>query len=119
VETNQDLIARFSRQFHLDPNLFIQASKRFLQDNVQAVATFTRRSTMNVSWILRRAWRGCDDWKTLATNMKQARAIESAAKKSGIQVIVIMKRAIIPETGRRIRWSRTGIKSATSAGSSS
>src|SRR3989442_8227703 len=42
VETNQDLIARYSKQFHLDPNLFCPSLEAlFARVNPQAVAIFT------------------------------------------------------------------------------
>ena len=90
VETNRDLIARYSERFHLDPNLFYPSLKTlFAKTNVQAVAIFTR--TFDHARVVETcAAHGVDVMmeKPLATNMKQARAIEAAAKKSGIQVIV-------------------------------
>ena len=90
VETNQDLIARYSRQFHLDPNLFYPSLEAlFARTNPQAVATFT--STFGHEEVVKFcAAHGVDVMmeKPLATNMKQARAIEAAVKKSGIQLIV-------------------------------
>src|SRR5882724_3037599 len=98
VETNRDLIARFSRQFHLDPNLFYPSLEAlFAKTNVQAVATFT--STFDhVGVVEICAAHGVDVMmeKPLATNMKQARAIEAAAKKSGIQVIVNYETSYYP-----------------------
>jgi scyllo-inositol 2-dehydrogenase (NADP+) len=90
VETNQNLIARYSRQFHLDQNLFYPSLEAVLaKTNVQAVATFT--STFGHERVVKMcAAHGLDVMmeKPLATNMKQARAIEAAVKKSGIQLIV-------------------------------
>ena len=90
VETNQDLIARYSKRFHLDPSLFYQSLEAFFaKTNVQAVATFT--STFDHEGVVEIcAAHGVDVMmeKPLATNMKQARAIEAAVKKSGIQLIV-------------------------------
>ena len=90
VETNQDLIARYSGRFHLNPNLFYPSLKAlFAKTNVQAVATFT--STFDHEGVVEIcAAHGVDVMmeKPLATNMKQARAIEAAVKKSGIQLIV-------------------------------
>src|ERR1017187_405178 len=90
VETNQDLITRYSERFHLDPNLFYPSLEGLLaKTNVQAVATFT--STFDHQRVVETcAAHGVDVMmeKPLATNMKQARAIQAAAKKSGIQVIV-------------------------------
>jgi predicted dehydrogenase len=98
VETNQDLIARYSRQFHLDQNLFYPSLEAlFSKTNVQAVATFT--SPFDHEGVVEIcATRGVDVMmeKPLATNMKQARAIEAAAKKSGIQVIVNYETSYYP-----------------------
>jgi len=90
VETNQDLIARYSGRFHLNPNLFYPSLEAlFAKTNVQAVATFT--STFDHEGVVEIcAAQGVDVMveKPLATNLKQARAIEAAVKKSGIQIIV-------------------------------
>lgn len=90
VETNQDLIARYSGRFHLNPNLFYPSLEAlFAKTNVQAVATFT--STFDHEGVVEIcAAHGVDVMmeKPLATNLKQARAIEAAVKKSGIQLIV-------------------------------
>ena len=90
VETNQDLIARYSGRFHLNPNLFYPSLEAlFAKTNVQAVATFT--STFDHEGVVEIcAAHGVDVMmeKPLATNMKQTRAIEAAVKKSGIQLIV-------------------------------
>ena len=90
VETNADLIARYSKRFHLDANLFYPSLETlFAKTNPQAVATFT--STYEHQRVVETcAAHGVDVImeKPLATNMKQARAIEAAAKRSGIQVIV-------------------------------
>jgi predicted dehydrogenase len=98
VETNQDLIARYSKRFHLDANLFYPSLEAlFAKTNVQAVATFT--SPFDHEGVVETcAARGVDVMmeKPLATNMKQARAIEAAAKKSGIQVIVNYETSYYP-----------------------
>lgn len=90
VETNQALIARYSRRFHLPPEIFFSSlDDLFARTNPQAVATFT--STYDHERVVEAcAAHGVDVMmeKPLATNMKQARAIAAAAKKSGIQVIV-------------------------------
>lgn len=90
VETNQDLIARYSRRFHLPPGIFFSSlDDLFTRTNPQAVATFT--STYDHERVVEAcAAHGVDVMmeKPLATNMKQARAIEAAAKKGGIQVFV-------------------------------
>ena len=98
VETNQDLIARYSGRFHLNPKLFYPSLEAlFAKTNVQAVATFT--STFDHEGVVEIcAAHGVDVMmeKPLATNMKQARAIEAAAKKSGIQVIVNYETSYYP-----------------------
>ena len=90
VETNQDLIGRYSQRFNLDPSLFYPSLEALLaKTNIQAVATFT--SIYDHEGVVKTcAAHGLDVMmeKPLATNMKQARAIAAAARKSGIQVIV-------------------------------
>jgi len=90
VETNQDLIERYSKRFHLAPSLFYSSMEDlFAHTNVQAVATFT--STFEHEAVVEAcAAHGVDVMmeKPLATNMKQARAIQAAAKQGGIQVFV-------------------------------
>ena len=90
METNQDLIARYSQRFHLDANLFYPSLESlFKKARPQAVATFT--STFEHQHVVETcAAHGVDVMmeKPLATNMKQARAIAAAARRSGIQVIV-------------------------------
>lgn len=90
VETNQDLIARYSKRFHLDSNLFYPSlDALFAKTNAQAVAIFT--SIYDHERVVKIcAAHGVDVMmeKPLATNMKQARAIADAVKKSGIQLIV-------------------------------
>jgi len=90
VETNQDLITRYSSRFHLPPEIFFSSMEElFARTNPQAVATFT--STYDHQRVVETcAEHGVDVMmeKPLATNMKQARAIVAAARKGGIQVIV-------------------------------
>jgi predicted dehydrogenase len=90
VETNQDLITRYSGRFHLHLDLFYPSLEAlFAKTNVQAVATFT--STFDHARVVEIcAAHGVDVMmeKPLAANMRQARAIQAAAKKSGIQIIV-------------------------------
>ena len=90
VETNQDLIERYSRRFHLSPSLFYSSLEDlFARTNVQAVATFT--STYDHQHVVEVcAAHGVDVMmeKPMATTTKQAKAMEAAANKSGIQVIV-------------------------------
>jgi len=90
VETNPDLIARYSAKFHLEPSLFYPSlAELFAKANVQAVATFT--STFAHERVVEAcAAQGVDVMmeKPMATSMKQARAIEAAVKKSGIELVV-------------------------------
>ena len=90
VETNAELIARYSHQFNLSSNLFYPSlATLFVKTKVQAVATFT--STFAHERVVAAcAAHGVDVMmeKPLATNLKQAQAIAAAADWSGIQVIV-------------------------------
>ncbi|HEY4417643.1 MAG TPA: Gfo/Idh/MocA family oxidoreductase [Verrucomicrobiae bacterium] len=90
VETNQDLIARYSKRFHLATNLFYPSLDDLLvHTNPQAFATFT--STYDHQRVVEFcAAHGLDVMmeKPLATNMKQARAIAAAVHRSGIQLMV-------------------------------
>jgi predicted dehydrogenase len=100
VETNQDLIARYTSRFHLDPALFYPDTKTlFAKANVQAVAIFS--STFSHERIVQAcAAQGVDVMmeKPMATTVKQARAIEAAVKKSGIQLIVNYETSWYPAT---------------------
>ncbi len=85
VETNQVLIDRYSKRFHLDSNLFYPSLEDlFTKTNVQAVATFTTVYD-HCGVVETCAAHGIDVMmeKPLAANMKQARTIEAAVKKSG------------------------------------
>ncbi len=90
VETNQDLIARYTQRYHLATNLFYPSlDALFAGAHPQAVATFT--STFDHLRVVEAcAKQGVDVMmeKPLAANLKQARAIAAAAQKSGIQVFV-------------------------------
>jgi predicted dehydrogenase len=90
VETNRVLIERYAQRFNLNPNLFYPSLEAlFAKTNVQAVAAFT--STFDHKRVVETcAAQGVDVMmeKPLAVNMQHARAIEAAAKRSGIQVIV-------------------------------
>ncbi|HXC98956.1 MAG TPA: Gfo/Idh/MocA family oxidoreductase [Verrucomicrobiae bacterium] len=100
VETNQDLITRYTSRFHLDPALFYLDTKTlFAKANVQAVAIFS--STFSHERIVEAcAAQGVDVMmeKPMATTVKQARAIEAAVKKSGIQLIVNYETSWYPAT---------------------
>ena len=90
VESKADLVARYAKRFKLDTNLFYPTLDALLaKTNIQAVATFT--STFEH----RRVVEMCAPKhihvmmeKPLAVNMNHARAIEAAAKKGNIHVIV-------------------------------
>jgi predicted dehydrogenase len=90
VESDPDLIARYTTRFHLDPGLFYPSLDALLAaTNVQAVATFT--SILEHTRVVETCAAHHVDVmmeKPLATNMKQARRIQRAAQRSGIQVIV-------------------------------
>jgi predicted dehydrogenase len=91
VETNQALIARYSQRFNLSPNLFFPSLEALAaKTKVSAVATFTSTydharvvetcAALGVGVVMME--------KPLAVNLKQARRIEAAAKKGGLQIIV-------------------------------
>lgn len=90
VETNRDLIERYSGKFHLSPNLFYPTLEALLAaTNVDAVATFTdvydhkqvveTCAAYHVDVMME---------KPMAVNLKAAKAIAAAVKKSGIQLVV-------------------------------
>jgi predicted dehydrogenase len=90
VETNEDLIKRYSQRFNLDPGLFHASLKKlFAATKVQAVAIFTS-TYAHEGVVTACAEQGVDVMmeKPMATTMKQARKIEAAVKKSGIQLVV-------------------------------
>jgi predicted dehydrogenase len=90
VEPDQALAAYYAKRFHLPSDLFYPSLEALMaKTNVNAVATFT--STLDH----RRVVEMCAPLhlavmveKPLAVNMKEARAIQAAAKRGGIQVIV-------------------------------
>jgi len=90
IESRADLISRYAKRFDLPANLFCPTLDELLaRTNIQAVATFT--STFEHRRIVEMcAAKGIHVMmeKPLAVNMEHARAIEAAAKKGGIQVIV-------------------------------
>jgi predicted dehydrogenase len=90
VEPNAELIARYAKRFKLETNLFYPTLDALLaKTNIQAVATFTstfeHRRVVEMS-----APRHIHVMmeKPLAVNMEHARAIEAAAKKGNVHVIV-------------------------------
>jgi predicted dehydrogenase len=90
VEPDEQLAGRYANTYHLNTNLFYRSLEEMLDKaNVQAVAIFT--STFDHRQVVEKcAARGlhCMMEKPLAVNMEHARAIASAAKKGGIQVVV-------------------------------
>jgi scyllo-inositol 2-dehydrogenase (NADP+) len=90
VETNSDLIARYSQRFQLDRSLFYPTIAALLaRTNVQAAAAFG--SVFDHRQVVEECAPHHIDVmmeKPLAVNMKHARAIESAAKKYGIEIVV-------------------------------
>jgi predicted dehydrogenase len=90
IEPRQDLVARYAQRFHLDTNLFCASLEELVaRTNVQAVATFT--STFEHRHVVELcASKGIHVMmeKPLAVNMKHARAIEAAAKKGKVQIVV-------------------------------
>lgn len=90
IEPRQDLVARYARQFHLDRNLFFPSLDELLaHTNIQAVAIFT--STYDhpkVVELCAAHHLHAMMEKPLAVSVKDARRIETAAKRGGIQVIV-------------------------------
>jgi predicted dehydrogenase len=90
IEPRADLMSRYAERYQLDTNLFYSSLEKLLaKTNIQAVATFT--STFEHRRVVEMcAAKGIHVMmeKPLAVNMEHARAIESAAKRGGIQVIV-------------------------------
>ncbi len=90
VETNRDLIERYSQKFHLRPNLFYPSLEAlFAATNVNAVATFT--DVYDHKQVVETCAAHHVDVmmeKPMAVNMKAAEAIAEAVKKSGIQLVV-------------------------------
>jgi len=90
VETNTDLIQRYSQRFHLNTNLFFPSIQAMLaKTHVDAAAAFG--SVYDHEQVVEECAPHHIDVmmeKPMAVNMKQARAIEAAAQRNGIQVIV-------------------------------
>ncbi len=90
VEPDQELSARYAKNYKLSTNLFHTSLEALLaKTNVQAVGAFT--STFEHRRVVEEcAARGITVMmeKPLAVNMEHARAIEAAAKKGGIHVLV-------------------------------
>jgi predicted dehydrogenase len=90
VEPNAELVARYAREYHLDPALFFPTLEALLaKKKVQAVSIFT--STHDHRRVVELcAPLGLDVMmeKPLATTSEDARAIAAAARKGGIHLIV-------------------------------
>jgi predicted dehydrogenase len=90
VEARPELVARYAQRYHLATNLFCASLEELLaKTNVQAVAAFT--STFEHRRVVEMAAaKGLHVMmeKPLAVNLDHARAIEAAAKKAGVQIIV-------------------------------
>jgi predicted dehydrogenase len=90
VEPRADLVSRYAKRYQLDPSLFFSSLDELLaKTNIQAVATFT--STFDHRKVVEMcAAKGINVMmeKPLAVNMEHARAIEAAARKGNIQVVV-------------------------------
>jgi predicted dehydrogenase len=90
VETNHDLIERYSQKFHLSSSLFYPTLEALIAaTNVNAVATFT--DVYDHKQVVETCAAHHVDVmmeKPMAVNMKAAEAIAAAVKKSGIQLVV-------------------------------
>lgn len=90
VEQDRELVARYATAYKLDTNLFFPSLEALLRKtNIQAVATFT--STFEHRRVVEEcAPRGISVMmeKPLAVNMEHARAMQAAAKKGGIHLLV-------------------------------
>ncbi len=90
VESNSDLIQRYSQHFHLDPALFYPSIDALLaKTNVQAAAAFGN-VLEHVQVVKACAPHGIDVMmeKPFALNLKQARFMADTAKKYGIQLVI-------------------------------
>jgi len=90
IEPREDLVSRYAERFHLDRALFFPSLDALLaRTNIQAVATFT--STFEHRRVVELcAAKGLHVMmeKPLAVSMDHARAMESAATRAGVQLIV-------------------------------
>lgn len=90
VETDEGLISRYAKSYKLEPSLFFASLDELLaKTNIQAVAIFTSTFEHKTA-VEQAAARGLTVMmeKPLAVNMEHARAIQAAAKKAGVQVVV-------------------------------
>ena len=90
IEPRADLVNSYAKRYQLDSSLFYPSLEALLaKTNIQAVATFT--STFDHRRVVEMcAAKGINVMmeKPLAVNMEHARAIEAAAKRGEIQVVV-------------------------------
>ena len=107
VEPDPVLAATYAKRFHLQSDLFYTNLEALLaKTNVNAVATFT--STFDH----RRVVEMCAPLhidvmmeKPLAVSMQDARAIQTAAKSGGIQVIVNFETTWYPSSQTAYKWA--------------
>jgi len=90
IESRADLISRYSQRYQLDSGMFYPSLDALLaKTNIQAVATFTSTfEHRHVVELCAAKKLNVMMEKPLAVNMDHAKAIEAAANKFGIQVIV-------------------------------
>ncbi len=90
VETDEGLVARYAKSYKLPDSMFFGSLAELLaKTNIQAVAIFT--STFEHKQVVEEAAaRGLTVMmeKPLAVNMEHARAIQAAARKAGVRVVV-------------------------------
>ncbi len=91
VESDPQLVARDARRFRLSTNLFFASLDELAaRTNVQAVAAFT--TTFDHQRIVEKCVnlgiKNVMMEKPMAVNMEQARAIEAAVKKGGLQIVI-------------------------------
>ena len=100
VESNEELIARYTQRFHLSANLFFPTIDELLtRTNIEAAAIFT--STFEHRRVVEQcAGRGITVMmeKPLAVNLEHARAMEKAVKKANVQLIVNYETTWYPGT---------------------
>ncbi len=109
VEADEQLVARYAKSFNLNTNLFFKSlDELFAKTNAQAVATFT--STFEHKRVVEAcAPRGIHVMmeKPLAVSMDHARAIQAAAKKGNIHVIVNYETTWYPSNTEAYKLTHT------------
>jgi scyllo-inositol 2-dehydrogenase (NADP+) len=110
VETNPDLIHRYSQQFHLDAALFYPSIDALLaKTNVQAVAAFGNVPE-HLQVVKACAPHGIDVMmeKPFALNVKQARAMADLATKHDIQLVINYETTWYPGNQAAYQIARQG-----------